>query len=483
MGFTSPTFIFVFFPLSIGFFYAIYFFERKNNTLAKLRLKDIFLIFFSLLFYGWTGFKGILGLVVYVVLVYLGGRIISSNSRDEDKKNKSIITIIVIVLISILFYFKYITFVTSAISSITGINVVIQVIWIPLGISFITFSALSYILDVFREDCEAGSLIDVALYLVLFTKIISGPIVLWKDFSPQITNRDISIDSFFRGCNRIMIGFAKKLILADSFGMIVSQISGEIPYGIDMITAWGCAILYTLQIYYDFAGYSDIAIGLSQIFGIRLKENFNFPYTALSITEFWRRWHISLGTWFREYLYIPLGGNRKGKRRTLINLGIVFIITGIWHGAGFVYIFWGCLHGACIIIERCVRDKKFYTETPKPIKWFITMFVVNIGWEAFRTNGFGALLEFYKIMFGIIQFDEVHLEWIYFFGTKAIVLTLIGIVGAVALKWKCFDKIKSMLNHNMRGLVIQEFVLLMLMVASILCMVSSTYSPFIYFQY
>lgn len=483
MGFTSSTFVFIFFPLSIGIFYGFVFCEQKIKVLEKLRVKDIFLIIFNFAFYSWAGVNGALGLFAYVVLVYFFGRMLSLNSTCKKNVRRRKLIVTVVILISILFYFKYITFVTTIISRLTGFDLVLQAVWMPLGVSFITFSAISYVMDVFRADCEPGSFIDVALYLTLFTKIVSGPIVLWKDFSFQIVGRDLSIDSFCKGINRIMIGFAKKIILADYFGMVVMQISEEVPYGIDIFTAWGCAILYTLQIYYDFAGYSDIAIGLSQIFGIKLKENFHFPYTAFSITEFWRKWHISLGTWFREYLYIPLGGNRKGKRRTLINLGIVFVITGIWHGAGWNYIFWGMLHGIFVILERCCKDKNFYKKTPKLVKWFITMFVVNIGWEAFRINGFHALIDFYKIMFGIIRFDEVFFEWQYFFGTKAIILVLIGIIGALGLDWKGFNKVKVIIDNNIFGLAVQELFFLILLLISILCMVSSTYSPFIYFQY
>lgn len=482
MGFTSSTFLFFFFPIVMVTFFMCYFAEKKLKWVKYMRLKDVCLIVFSIGFYGWAGFKGIPFLCAYVFLVYVFGQIISKITKKN--KNKSVIVLAIIVIISVLLYFKYITFITAIINDLSGKGIIIEVVWMPLGISFITFSAISYLIDIYRCDSPAGTLLDVTLYLVLFTKVISGPIVLWKDFSPQISYRNIGMDSISHGMNRIMIGMAKKLILADYFGTVVLQISEQIPYGIDVITAWGCAILYTLQIYYDFAGYSDIAIGLSHILGINVKENFSFPYTAVSITEFWRRWHISLGIWFREYLYIPLGGNRKGNQRTLINLGIVFVVTGIWHGAGYNYIFWGILHGSFVIIERCIKDKPFYIRTPNLIKWFITMFIVNLGWEAFRISGFHELIDFYEIMFGLVRFDNVCFEWHYFFGIKAIVLVVIGVIGATALRWNPFNDIKVKTNMNELWIIIvQEVVFILLMLLSILCMVSSTYSPFIYFQY
>ncbi|MGC4017980.1 MAG: MBOAT family O-acyltransferase [Muricomes sp.] len=207
----------------------------------------------------------------------------------------------------------------------------------PLGISFITFSAVSYVVDIYRGDSSAGSILDTALYISFFPKVVSGPIVLWKDFQPQIKNRTVNDVQFMDGLNRIMIGYAKKVLLADSFGLMVADIQQKMEAGMDVPTAWWCALLYMLQIYYDFAGYSDIALGFGKLLGFQFKENFHFPYVSASITEFWRRWHISLGAWFREYIYIPLGGNRKGKTRTLVNLFIVFLVTGIWHGAGWNY--------------------------------------------------------------------------------------------------------------------------------------------------
>lgn len=241
----------------------------------------------------------------------------------------------------------------------------------PLGISFLTFSAISYIVDIYRGNATSGSLIDCMLFLSFFPKIISGPIILWKDFQAQINNISISFNMNIEGINRIMIGFAKKVILADSFGVCLNLISLT---NVDRITAIGGVFLYMLQIYYDFSGYSDIAIGISYLLGFKVKENFNFPYRSISISEFWRRWHISLGTWFREYIYIPLGGSHGSLNKTLRNLAIVFALTGIWHGAGFNYILWGGINAIFAIAERLFRNNTYYIKTPKIIKYVITRF-------------------------------------------------------------------------------------------------------------
>ena len=488
MSFTSTIFIFCFFPLCIAGFHICAWLENRIGVLSRLRIKDLLLICMSLGFYLWggMGLKGTAGIIVYMIMVYFFGCMISYYGSDRcspSSNKKRAMALGVIILVSILFYCKYISFVTGVISDMFGMGHVIEAIWVPLGISFVTFSAISYIVDIYRGDGARGSLVDTFLYLILFTKVISGPIVLWKDFSPQIKCRKVDTDLFVSGLNRIMIGFAKKLILADYFGSVVMEIQTQVPNGIDAPTAWLCSILYTLQIYYDFAGYSDIAIGVSQLLGFRFKENFNFPYTSKSITEFWRRWHISLGTWFREYLYIPLGGNRKGSSRTLINLGVVFFVTGVWHGAGWNYIFWGCLHGTFMIIERLLKNNKLYNRIPDVIKWFATMFIVNFAWEAFRIQSITELAGFYKTMFGIGVPADLFFTWQYFLSAKVVILALIGCVGAVVLKWERLASAKRWLMETPAGFVIVEAVLIILMVIAVFCMVSSTYSPFIYFQY
>lgn len=236
-----------------------------------------------------------------------------------------------------------------------------------------------------------------------------------------------------------------------------------------------------MQIYYDFSGYSDIAIGLSKVFGFNVAENFNFPYRSLSITEFWRRWHISLGNWFKEYVYIPLGGNRKGKKRTLCNLFIVFFITGVWHGAGMGYLFWGVLHGVCVLGERCLKDTSFYNKIPSYIKWLATMIIVLIGWEFFRLGSFGETINFLKVMFGFNTMQNINFTFQYFFSKKIIILAAMAMAGAT-IPGKLINKvIQADISKNI--IVIKQIVYIVLLVVVIICIVNSTYSPFIYFNY
>jgi alginate O-acetyltransferase complex protein AlgI len=447
--------------------YAISMFLAKNKFFKSIRITDVCLILISLCFYGWAEIVGIPFIFTYILFIYIAGKLINYLKNSVGKK--LLLGFSITVLVLVLIYFRRSTIISM------------------LGISFITFSAISYLMDIYRRDAEPKGFIDVMLYIVFFPKVISGPIVLWKDFEPQIQRAKPSLDQFAYGLNRIMIGFAKKLLIADFFGSTIDLIqTNQMSTGIDIPTAWLCTIFYTIQIYYDFSGYSDVAIGLSKLIGIDIKENFNFPYLSKSITEFWRRWHISLGTWFREYLYIPLGGNRKGKGRTLINLAIVFVVTGIWHGTGPRYILWGMLHGICMILERIFKDNKVYLKIPKAFKWLATMFVVNIGWELFRLESLGKFIEFFKIMIGKITFEDPFFTWQYFMSTKVIIMMVIAILGATLLGKPKAQRWLNNINEGKAGqtiLFIKQAALLLIMAFSIVTMVSSSYSPYIYFQY
>lgn len=481
MLFTNFIFLFVFFPLCVGGYLVLWGIQKKIGK-VNLRIGDIFLILASLAFYGWMRLEGILYLCIYILLVYAMGKMIEKKGGSVDK-SKIAVGVSVLVLAGILYFYKYIDFTLQSLNDILQTDFTLFYVIVPLGISFITFSAISYVVDIYRGNSTAGSLLDVALYISFFPKAVSGPIVLWKDFQTQIQNRTVDDVRFMYGLNRIMIGYAKKVLLADSFGLMVSDIQQNMVVGMDVPTAWWCALLYMLQIYYDFAGYSDIALGLGGVFGFQFKENFHFPYVSASITEFWRRWHISLGTWFREYIYIPLGGNRKGKIRTLVNLFIVFLVTGIWHGAGWNYIFWGILNGTCMLVERCIKGKKFYVRIPYVVKWAGTMFIVLISWEIFRIPSLIEGAYFLKIMFGMKEFSSVNFTFAYYFTPKMITLVVIGILGATAFHRKCFYNIYSKVNESKTLFVVQEVILFGIMVLTVMFMVNSTYSPFIYFQY
>lgn len=388
--------------------------------------------------------------------------------------------------IGILYHFKYYPILAPIISNYFYIAPdKYSNITVPLGISFITFSAISYFVDIYRDDAKAGSFFDCLLYILFFPKVVSGPIALWKEFLPQIKKRKpTSLDSFVEGVNLIAIGFAKKVIFADTFGLHADQIKGQC---IDAPTAWLGWLLYAFQIYYDFAGYSDIAIGLSRMFGFHLDNNFDFPYRSLSITEFWRRWHISLGSFFRNYIYIPLGGNRKGIHRTLVNLFIVFLITGIWHGSGMAYIIWGILHGLCVVFERTIKDKKWYIKCPWFFKWLATFFVSASAWQFFRYGGNGvAAFAAMAQMLGIhnsYTAADITFSWRYYANNKTLVLLLIAFAGATLPGDKRVRALYEKCEKNKVFYFAQEFMLLCLFIISITFMISSSYSPFIYFQF
>lgn len=440
------------------------------------------MILLSLAFVAWAGLKGAFAFVFLIIGVYIFGKVLAVCKQKGKRWGQAAALFGVLFVLGGLYLFKYATYVSQLINEKFGLAIAGSPVWTILGISFVSFSAISYIVDIYRGG-QTGSLLDVALYLSFFPKVISGPIVLWKDFQPQIRGREVSLDKFVNGINLIAVGCAKKVILADPFGALAAEIQTQSAVGIDIPTAWGCAFIYMLQIYYDFSGYSDIAIGLSSMIGYDVKKNFDFPYVSLSITEFWRRWHISLGTWFREYVYIPLGGNRKGFFKTLRNLFVVFLLTGIWHGAGLGYLLWGITHGVCAVIERSIRDKKFYQKIPKVVKWAATMFVVFIGWQTFRLPDMGQLVGFFKIMLGLTSFEMITFTWEYYFTTRIVVMILIGCIGATLFSRKFFETSLAKVNQNKALFALQEVGILLLLILSVIYIVNSTYSPFIYFQY
>lgn len=504
MGFTTQFFLFVFFPVSA----AGYFLAGKLEAYGPLagfckhcRVRDLALIALSLGFYGWACFDGIFQLSAYILAVYAAGRLIQGAARRRlvlpvFQRTESgtdcravwmlpaagaLLAAALFGALLCLFRYKYLNFAVETWNRVFRSGLEEKTLLAPLGISFITFSAISYLADIYRGKAPAGSFIDCALYLSFFPKVVSGPIVLWRDFQPQAAGRRTGLDGAVEGLNRIMTGFAKKLILADMFGACIAEMNAAA--GVDALSAWGAVLLYMLQIYYDFAGYSDIAIGLARLFGFEFQENFNFPYRAASITEFWRRWHISLGAWFREYVYIPLGGSRQGLKRTLRNLAAVFVLTGVWHGAGWNYILWGAVNGAFVLLERIVWDRPLYRKTPGPLKWAAASFITMLCWELFRFQSLTELAAWLRIMLGLTRFDRLLYTWQHYFDFRMLFLTAVGILGATVLGGEQVRRAYGRFAASKAGFAVQEAGLLLLFALSILCMVNSAYSPFIYFQY
>lgn len=496
MGFTTQIFLFVYFPLCLLGFLAANWSERWGafgKLVQKLRLKDLLLIGFSLLFYMWACFDDVIKLCLYIAVVWLAGCWIGRSRKkglhihihgsEEGKKLYLAVFCLLLSLtavIGLLVYYKYTGFLTQIFGWLFATQATARSVLAPLGISFITFSAISYLVDIYRGDAPAGDLIDCALYLSFFPKVVSGPIVLWKDFRTQMGSRKVTLDGFVEGISRIMIGFAKKVLLADQFGAAIANIGTS---GIDQLAALGTLLLYMLQIYYDFAGYSDIAIGLAKLFGFNFKENFDFPYRSKSISEFWRRWHISLGTWFREYVYFPLGGSRGGLKTTLRNLAVVFALTGIWHGAGWNYILWGAVNGAFVLLERVIRDRKAYQKTPDWIKYLATMLITMLCWQLFRFPTLRDAVRWMEVIAGLLRFETVAFTWQYYFDARLITFVIVGTLGATVLGSSRLKTWYQKIATNPAVAAVQNLILLVLFVLAIMFMVNSTYSPFIYFQY
>lgn len=411
MVFSSIVFLCVFLPIVLIMYHVLGLvgtFVSKNKsskasaTSLALKIQNIWLLIASLIFYAWGEPEFIFIMVGSILINYVSGLAIAQCKHRWSKR--LVLTICLIMNLGTLSYFKYFSTVFALIEAITSIEVgsVLNVV-LPIGISFYTFQALSYVIDVHRGiSAPQKNLLSLALYITLFPQLVAGPIVKYKEISEQLALRSTHLKTTIEGIERFVYGLLKKVLIANQLAVVVDQIYALPAQDLSTSLAWAGALMYTLQIYFDFSGYSDMAIGLGLMFGFTFPENFNLPYLARSIREFWRRWHISLSTWFRDYLYIPLGGNRKGTRRTYINLFIVFLATGVWHGAGISFIIWGLYHGFFMIIERAGM-LKFLDAEESHARAFLShlyaLLVVVIGWVFFRAASIDDSLIYLQAMF------------------------------------------------------------------------------------
>ncbi|MBS5938000.1 MBOAT family protein [Clostridium sp.] len=465
MVFSSTIFIFIFLPFILLLYY-----------IAGKKIKNYILLIASLIFYAWGGVAYLKILIASIILNYSFGILVDKYSNREILK-KAILTLGVILNLSILFYYKYYDFFIENANVLFGTNLSLKHIVLPIGISFFTFQGMSYIIDIYRGDGKVNkNPFSVALYISLFPQLVAGPIIKYKTIDKEIRSRQESIEQFSYGINRFVLGLSKKVIIADILGAMADNIFSLYEKGIDTPTAWIGAICYTFQIYYDFSGYSDMAIGLGHMFGFRFMENFNYPYISKSITEFWRRWHISLSTWFKEYLYIPLGGNRKGN--VYVNLFIVFLVTGIWHGASWTFILWGIWHGIFIVFERLIKNKSWYINIPSIIKYLVTMFIVIIGWVLFRADDLSQAFGYLEVMFGVNSNANLY-EFTYFINKKLVLWIVVAALGSLPF---ISNKLRKY-NGNKSFEIISTVGILILFILSIVFIINSTYSPFIYFQF
>lgn len=474
MVFSSVTFLFVFLPITL----VIYF-------LFKGALRNYWLLAMSLLFFSWSQPQFLWVICLSVLINYFGGVLISL----FKKISKLILFGVVTANLLILFYFKYLGFVVDTINSFTNFSFSCNDIVLPIGISFFTFQGVSYVIDVYRSTVPVQkNPVKVALYIMLFPQLIAGPIVRYTDVLKDIDDRNISADKFVYGIERFIIGLAKKVIIANSLAEIVDSIWNQGTLGSMCSVAWLGSIAYTLQIYFDFSGYSDMAIGLGRMLGFHFPENFDLPYISRSISEFWRRWHISLSSWFRDYVYIPLGGNKKYKAR---NLAIVFLLTGIWHGAAWNFVLWGIWNGVFVIIEYYSKKKANYrNKKPVPMRLkevlglIYTLFVVNVGWVLFRAQSIKAAIDYISIMFGIksAEFPGYTIDW--YLSKWNLLILVLGLFFASSVPKKLFCLMTSRIDSEQMWCSCVKYIgLVLLMYFCMIRITSGTYNPFIYFQF
>lgn len=469
MVFSSLTFIFLFLPLVfIGYF-----------SSPSLRLKNVFLLLTSLIFFAWGGVAYTLLLAISITINYAFGIWISSSLN-----RRKLITILgLLANIILLGYFKYWNFFIENFNSLNELigfkSIPHKEIILPIGISFYTFQAMSYLMDVYWKSTPVQKDISkLALYIALFPQLIAGPIVRYHDINKQLANRNHSFNRFYSGLQLFILGLSKKVLIANTLGAKVDQIMSENFVFVDASLAWVGIIFYSLQIYFDFSGYSDMAIGLGRIFGFDFLENFNFPYIAKGIKNFWRRWHISLSSWFRDYLYIPIGGSRKGNILTYRNLLIVFFVTGFWHGASWNFVVWGMIHGLFILIER--KWAKLFDKMPAFILHIYTVLVVVIAWVFFRIEDLSDAWLYLKTMFGFGISKVDHALFVHVWDTKLVLIFIIAILASAGFfNWikRFFEKNTLLYHVSSSILFISGFIL------CIMHLFANTYNPFIYFRF
>ncbi|MCK9223780.1 MAG: MBOAT family protein [Candidatus Muirbacterium halophilum] len=466
MVFSSTFFVFFFFP----FVFILY-------NIIPSKFWNIFLLCVSLLFYAWGEPFFIFVMVGSILLNYISGLLISK-FEGQDFYKKIVFIIGISLNIFLLIYFKYFNFLIENLTDIFKLNINFEKVILPIGISFFTFQALSYIIDLYFNKIKVQkNLIDLALYISLFPQLIAGPIVRYKSIENQLKKRSINIYKTSYGLKRFIAGLTKKVFFANILGETADKIFALNINEYSQLTAWLGILCYTFQIYYDFSGYSDMAIGLGRMFGFRFIENFNYPYISRTITEFWRRWHISLSSWFRDYVYIPLGGNRKGKNRTFINLIIVFLLTGFWHGASWNFIIWGIYYGIFLIFEKIFLK---FSNSKKFGFWNVyTFFIIVNGWVLFRSPDLNYAFDFFRKLYFNFNSDLVIYDFESFFNKRV----MIFLVGAFIF---CTPIIKNLMNRISKfrlTFYVERFVYVILIFLNIIFVGASTYNPFIYFRF
>jgi len=480
MLFSSPVFLFGFLPITLLIYY-----------ISPRLIKNIILLICSLFFYAWGEVFYLIVMIVSITANYFIGRLIHKQQALPQYR-KLYVTLGITINIILLISFKYANFIADNINTILSVvnisAIEISPIHLPLGISFFTFQAISYIVDVYRNEVPSQkNIFNLALYISLFPQLIAGPIVRYHDVAQQITNRTHSVGLFASGIKRFIYGLAKKMLIANPLGEVADAIFMLSGNELTMPLAWIGILAYTLQIYFDFSGYSDMAIGLGRMFGFRFHENFNYPYIATSLREFWRRWHISLSSWFRDYVYISLGGNRVSAIRVYLNLLVVFILTGLWHGASWSFLIWGLFHGTFLATEHAGFSKHLNRLWP-PIQHLYLLVVVMIGWVLFRSESFSQAMEYFTAMTDISNFHTSSLQLAQVLSNEIIIAFIIAILLSMPVYSWLRKYITALYEKYPISIAIMVGVpklalLSGLLFLSILKVSSASYNPFIYFRF
>lgn len=468
MLFSSIVFLFSFLPAVMILYY-----------LLPVRFRNVILLLASLVFYAWGEPVYLFLMLLSILFNYFSGLDIARNLQDKRAAKRSLVFNLIINL-AVLGFFKYEGFVLDTLNGILPVHISYHALPLPIGISFYTFQILSYIIDVYRGNVKVQTnLPNFALYVTMFPQLIAGPIVQYADVDEQLASREISRTKFGEGSMYFIRGLAKKVLLANTSGMIFTEVSGLAKDNIAVMTAWLGAFAYMFQIYFDFSGYSDMAIGLGKMLGFEFNMNFNYPYVSKSITEFWRRWHISLSSWFRDYVYIPLGGNRVSKIKHIRNLLIVWFLTGLWHGAAWNFVAWGLYYGVILIIEKYLLSPVL-DRLPDVVRHIYSIVLVVIGWVLFFSSSFGQAADYIRVMFGAGAHGFADRESMYLL-TSNLILWLILIFGSTPLVHFRYEHMLRSKKWNTT--IINSVVYAALFIVCIAYLVTETYNPFLYFRF
>ena len=468
MLFSSIVFLFTFLPAVMILYY-----------LLPVRFRNVILLLASLVFYAWGEPVYLFLMLLSILFNYFSGLDIARNLQDKRAAKRSLVFNLIINL-AVLGFFKYEGFVLDTLNGILPVHISYHALPLPIGISFYTFQILSYIIDIYRGNVKVQTnLPNFALYVTMFPQLIAGPIVQYADVDEQLASREVSRTKFGEGSMYFIRGLAKKVLLANTSGMIFTEVSGLAKGNIAVMTAWLGAFAYMFQIYFDFSGYSDMAIGLGKMFGFEFNMNFNYPYVSKSITEFWRRWHISLSSWFRDYVYIPLGGNRVSKIKHIRNLLIVWFLTGLWHGAAWNFVAWGLYYGVILIIEKYLLSPVL-DRLPDVVRHIYSIVLVVIGWVLFFSSSFGQAADYIRVMFGAGAHGFADRESMYLL-TSNLILWLILIFGSTPLVHFRYEHMLRTKKWNTT--IINSVVYVALFIVCIAYLVTETYNPFLYFRF